>query len=261
LARIISRLDQLRDDVEALKCAVEGAVTRHDFQHLAYKVLHTKARVSTAWRELVKMGRDGEQDALVEIVPLTGKGPARDLLFETYRKWAAWHHLKLNVLCEPLTDNEPVFCSIRGDYVYGLLRLEAGHHRVRDKEEHSVVRVRVAPWIERTSEIHFAEQVALKMRGQLGGRVRSRIRIKGVKLMLQNDRILSKNRNMALDVAPSWMVAPEPVENVVRRYDLKPFLVRDYLTDTSTGRADVLMPKNFHELLCQRVDFAAEGAS
>jgi len=40
----------------------------------------------------------------------------------------------------------------------------------------------------------------------------------------------------------------------VRRYDLEPFLVRDFLTDTTTGRAEVLQPTPFHELLCKRIE-------
>lgn len=43
---------------------------------------------------------------------------------------------------------------------------------------------------------------------------------------------------------------------MVRRYDLEPFLVRDFLTGTTTGRADVLHPEHFHELLCARIDAA-----
>jgi len=43
-------------------------------------------------------------------------------------------------------------------------------------------------------------------------------------------------------------------EKVVRRYDLEPFLVREFLTGTTTSRADTLRPDSFHELLCQRIE-------
>ena len=44
---------------------------------------------------------------------------------------------------------------------------------------------------------------------------------------------------------------------MVRRYDLNPFKVRDYLTHSDFARADILEPKPFHELLCARVDAQA----
>ena len=47
-------------------------------------------------------------------------------------------------------------------------------------------------------------------------------------------------------------IAIDP-DRVVRRYDLEPFLVSDFLTDTSTGRADTLHPDPFHQLLCKRI--------
>ena len=52
----------------------------------------------------------------------------------------------------------------------------------------------------------------------------------------------------------AWAMAPPAKDEIVRRYDLKPFLVRDYLTGTTSGRTDAIKPKHFHELLCQRVD-------
>jgi len=71
---------------------------------------------------------------------------------------------------------------------------------------------------------------------------------------VQNAGSLAENRELAEELAPSWIAATAQPEAVVRRYDLEPFLVRDFLTGTSTGRDDILRPEPFHELLCERID-------
>jgi hypothetical protein len=263
VSRTLGRIDGLREQLENLKVTLDNAAGQSEFEYSTREVTNLESAVERAWRELVRMGRDGERDVIVEIAPLGPAGvdlsnTARKLLFDTYRKWAKARGMHIEMLHEPMRDEEPVVFGVRGDFAYGLLRLEAGHHRVREEETSSVVRVRVAPWTDRADEMEFLSHRALKKTGQFGGRVRSRLEIAGINLVLQNDKTLAENRELAADVAPSWAVAPPAKDEVVRRYDLKPFLVRDYLTGTTSGRADALKPKHFHELLCQRVD-VSEG--
>ncbi len=259
VSRTLGRIEGLREQLDNLNAALENAAGQFDFERLSREVSWLETAVARAWRELLRMGRDGEWDAIVEIMPLGPAGagpslPARQLLFDTYRKWATGRGMRIEMLHEPMSDEEPVTFGVRGDFAYGLLRLEAGHHRLREGETSSVARVRIAPWTDRASEIEFLSHRALKKTGQFGGRVRSRLEVAGMNLVLQNDKTLAENRELAADVAPSWALAPPAKDQVVRRYDLKPFLMRDYLTGTTSGRADALKPKHFHELLCQRVD-------
>src|SRR5262249_48621060 len=122
--------------------------------------------------------------------------------------------------------------------------------------ESAMARVRVAPLSTRAGAVEFGEERALKASGQLGGRIRSRLAILGSRLILQNARTLTENRELASDMAPSWPREPNGTAANVRRYDLDPFLVRDHLTKTDHTRKDVLGPKGFHELLCARIDRA-----
>jgi hypothetical protein len=102
--------------------------------------------------------------------------------------------------------------------------------------------------------VEFGEQRPLKAIGQLGGKIRSRVAIPGTRLILQNARTLSENRELAHDVVPSWPREQASTPPTVRRYDLTPFLVRDYLTKSDFTRKDILSPKPFHDLLCARID-------
>lgn len=107
--------------------------------------------------------------------------------------------------------------------------------------------------------VTIAAQKALKQVGQYGGRVRSRVEVAGSEFVLQNDRSLGENRELAEEFAPSWRGATIQSDKVVRRYDREPFLIRDFLTETTTGRSDVLQPEPFHDLLCQRIEAGAPG--
>ena len=144
--------------------------------------------------------------------------------------------------------------GVIGAYAYGYLRAEAGHHRLRSGHDTHVAKVSVALLGNATGEVSFSVQKALKQIGQFGGRVRSRVTVAGSEFVVQNSGSLAENRELAQAFAPSWAEAASPPETVVRRYDLEPFLVRDFLTGTNTGRADVLHAAPFHQLLCERID-------
>ncbi|MBK7761427.1 MAG: PCRF domain-containing protein [Deltaproteobacteria bacterium] len=94
------------------------------------------------------LGWDGLWDAIVELSPIGARGrAARDLLISKYTAWAESQRMTVVILREPKEDNEPGMIAVKGPYAAGLLRLEAGLHRVRDAEGLSAVaRVRVAPW-------------------------------------------------------------------------------------------------------------------
>jgi hypothetical protein len=77
--------------------------------------------------------------------------------------------------------------------------------------------------------------------------------VAGSDLFIQNDRTLAENRSVAGSVVASYLDQKRDDETEVRRYDSDPFLLKDHLTG-STGRADVLSPDKFHDLLCRRVE-------
>jgi hypothetical protein len=200
------------------------------------------------------MGGNAYGDALIEIAPIGRARPARDLLYGIYTAWAEHRKYRLLMVREPMTDDEPVMVAIVGPYAFGYLRGEAGHHRLRTDRDTFVAKVGVALLGTPAGAVTLSVQKALKQIGQFGGRVRSRVELAGGGFVAQNAGSLAENRELAAEFAPSWSSAAEQPENVVRRYDLEPFLVRDFLTGTSTGRADILHAEPFHRLLCERID-------
>jgi hypothetical protein len=141
-----------------------------------------------------------------------------------------------------------------------MLRGEAGLHRMRLAGQDgrqgrlSVAAVRVAAWREARSEPEVASERPIKgATGQYGGRVRARLELANG-LVVQSARTLAEARELAADLLASWSDAPPPIDAVVRRYDASPPLVRDALTEWSSGRPDALAPESLHALLQSRVD-------
>lgn len=178
-------------------------------------------------------------------------------MFDIYRDWARERRLELVMLREPMTSAEPIAFALKGHFVHGYLALEAGLHRLRSRDQNSIARLTLAPLTDATAAVQFAEQRPLKTSGQLGGRVRSRVTLLGNRLVLQNERNLNQNRELARDIAPSWPLHESASSPRVRRYDLDPFHVRDYLTGSEFSRKDILSPKLLHNLLCERIDWSA----
>jgi ATP-dependent Clp protease ATP-binding subunit ClpC len=249
----LTRIERLKDALDELAGGFELRATRSNLERLAASLLRLESAMTGAVRELVAMGSDGYWDALMEITPI-GRKDARDFLFGLYSDWAKERRLEIVLLREPMASNEAIAVLVKGSFAHGYLKGETGHHRLRRARESSVARVRVAPLSDRAAAVEFGEQRPLKAVGQLAGKIRSRVAVLGTSLVLQNSRTLAENRELALDVGPSWPREQIPTMPTVRRYDLSPFLVRDYLTKTDFTRGEILGPKLFHHLLCARID-------
>jgi hypothetical protein len=258
----VTRLERLQDWARELAAGSAAGATRTDLTQLAGGLIRLEAALAVARRELVTMGPDGYWDALVEIAPI-GPGDARDFLFDVYRNWAKRRRLELTMLHEPMAADEAIVVALRGAFAHGYLTAEAGLHRLRRGQERggvsSVARVRIAPWSAAPQPVDFGEQRPLKATGQLGGKIRSRVAVLGSKLVLQNAGTLGENRDLAHDVVPSWPRELAAAAATVRRYDLTPFLVRDYLTKSDFTRKEILSPQPFHDLLCARIDRERSG--
>ena len=259
LTVVLDRLDRLRGRTDSAVEALREADTRRRLGHVAGQLGELERHVESAWREMVRMGREGEWDALVEIRPVGAEGArAVQLLVETYTRWIQSRRMTVEWLYEPAVDeiDAPAMLAVKGHFPYGFLRLEAGVHRFREGETHGAARVRVVPWTDAVGEVRFADHRALKIGGAFGGRVRSRLACEGG-LVLQNGKTLAENRELAAEVAPAWYAAPslgESEDAVVRRYELDPLRIRDVLTGQTTGRTDALAGAPFHALLCARID-------
>ena len=259
--RVIERAARLQSDQAEIGTALRQSGEREELTRLAERLQRHVGYVAQAQRELLAIGSSGYGDILVEINPIGRARAARDLVHETYTAWAEYRKYRVLTVREPMADDEPVMIVVFGPYAYGYLRGEAGHHRLRTERDTLVAKVRVAPLSDASGGVTFSVQKALKQVGQLGGRVRSRLEVAGSEFVVQNAGSLSENRELAGEFAPSWLSAPAQPETIVRRYDLQPFLVRDFLSGTTTGRTDILRPEPFHQLLCARIDAEQSGAT
>ena len=258
--RVTTRFARLESDQDEIIAALSRAPKRHELSALAERVQHHTDYVAQARRELLYLGAAGHPDALLEIRPIGRSRLARDLLYKTYMAWMEERKYRVLVVREPMSDDEAVMLAVSGPYAYGYLRGESGHHRLRTERDTFVAKVTVAALNDVAGDVAISIQKALKQVGQYGGRVRSRVELEGGGLVVQNSRSLADNRELAEELGPSWLSVDRLSETVVRRYDLEPFLVRDFLTGTTTGRADILHPRPFHQMLCERIDVSQAGA-
>lgn len=249
----LGRIEHLREWTADLEAELAGVELRRDVERLARRLVQLEAALAEGRREMVLLGASGHADSLLQVRPLGRSGRrVRDLLVETYTRWAAWRQMTVQWLAEPLSDDEPALLAIEGRCAFGFLEGEAGLHRVREGEDRSVAAVRVAAWGDGREPPLVVGQRALKKVGQFGGKVRSRLECRG--MILQNARTIAQNRDLSRELYASWIDAPAETEEVVRRYDYSPFKLRDALTRRTTGRPDALGPRGFHRLLCARVD-------
>jgi MoxR-like ATPase len=256
LDRVLERVARLKDEQEKMSSAMPQSARREVLLRAVEPLQRHVDHVAQARRELLRIGETGYGDALLEIRPIGRARPARDLLYTTYTTWAQGRKYRVQMVREPLSDEEPVMISIAGPYAYGYLRGEAGHHRLRTEDDTCVVKVGVAVLDKPTGSVTLSAQKALKQIGQYGGRVRSRVELAGNDFVIQNAASVAGSREMAEELAPSWLAGTDDATSVVRRYDLKPFLLRDFRTGTKSGRAEILHAAAFHELLAKRIDAA-----
>jgi protein subunit release factor A len=268
LVTTAERLKRLRARAADLRAPLDHrGPDAPQLDRLSANLATLETAVDDAHLELVALTWDEQASALVEVRPLGPGRRARDLLVRVYHGWAEERSMHCDWMCEPCDDAEPAVFAVKGSWAYGYLRDEAGLHRIRLVEKDgtdarfSVAAVRVAAWTERRGDVFVTQQRALKTQGQHDGKVRSRIECRASAasgpLVLQNARTIAENRELAADRVASWSTLGALSEEIVRRYDEEPALVRDTRTEWSSGRPDALSPRRFDELLKRRI--AARG--
>jgi ATP-dependent Clp protease ATP-binding subunit ClpC len=254
LNAVLDRIDRLRAFANEVADRMQTADTRANVSGAASALFRLERSVEHAYRELVVMGWDGSWDALVEIAPVGGPSHfALPMLIDAYRGWADRQKRRLEWLHAPIELDEPAMLLIGGRYAYGLMAGEHGLHRFKKKKDTEVLRVQVVAWTDAMTSPQFGRHRALKTRSRFGTVVKSRVETSSG-LVLQNEKVLAENRDLADNVEASW-VARRPVpDDIVRRYDLEPSKIRDVATGFTSGRPDAMSAKALHELLCLRVD-------
>ena len=256
LHRAGDRIEVLNDSLVHCQQSLIPDCSRQTLSYVANELVSINQQITTANRELIILGQDQLNDAIVELTPMGSAKEFRESLFNLYTTWAHWRGFSVEMLHEPLADNEPIMICIKGEYASGYLNLENGVHSFRDNGARAgAIRVRISPWLPTQCKPVFESRVALKKTGQLGGKIRSRAQVlQPGKMVLQNANTLEENREVAIMYTDSWANRVADVDENVRRYDDNPFLVKDYMTSKTFNRRNWAKPDQFHELLCQRID-------
>ena len=252
----LGRLDRLWDRHKEIEQAFGAADTRAVLVRIGQQLVQLEASIDRAKRELVTMGEDGRWDAIVAIKVVGAEDAmARDLMIQTYLDWGKSRRYTLDWVCVPLTVHDPAIVILRGHFAFGYLAKESGVHRIRDEERNAAARVVVVPWRDddRAERVRHLEHRAIKGTQAFGQRVKSRL-VCPNDLILQSQRTLGENQELACELSSSWDARPPETDVVVRRYQLSPMHVRDAATGWSSGRRDILAPASFNELLIRRID-------
>jgi hypothetical protein len=64
------------------------------------------------------------------------------------------------------------------------------------------------------------------------------------------------NLELLARLGPAWQTGARLRDDIVRRYNQNPFLLRDEHFGR-TAKADILKPHRFNELLCKRIELMA----
>lgn len=267
-SELIDRVEALEERVAGARDALEKGASRRALEGAAQEVRALDEALRVARRELVVLGPTGRADALLEcrVVGATG-AEMRDRLAAMYVEWAAHRGFAVTWWKDPRDDEESWLLGVRGPYAFGLLRGEAGLHRLRlagtaaNPGRRVVAAVRVAPWETGHAVVATKDgERSVRGSGRFGSKVRAVLEFRGpggARLTLQNGQTAVENAAAAGELLAAMSLAVEAPEEVVRRYDASPPLVRDALTGWVSGRPDALAARGLEALLVRRVDALA----
>ena len=254
----------------------------------AYKEIIDKVEIS-----LMLSKPEDTQDAIVSIHPGAGGTESQDwaqMLYRMYTRWVEKQDFKLELI-----DYQPgeeagikdVTFEIKGDYSFGLLKSEAGVHRMvrlspfdsNNRRHTSFASVFIYPSADDNIDIQI-EQSDLRIDtyrasgagGQHVNKTDSAVRIthlpSGIVAQCQNQRSQHKNKNQAMKILKARLFQLEldkekeknkELENKkmeigwgsqIRSYVFHPYqLVKDHRTKLETGNTQSVMDGNINKFI------------
>ena len=240
------------------------------------------------------LGRpEDEQNAIVSIHPGAGGTESQDwaqMLFRMYKRWIEKEDLKFEII-----DFQPgeeagvkdVTFEVNGDYAFGLLKAEAGVHRMvrlspfdtNNRRHTSFASVFVYPAVDddinieiNPSDLRIDTYRASGAGGQHVNKTDSAVRIthipSGIVSQCQNERSQHKNKNQAMKILKARLYQVElekekeknkKFENEkmeigwgsqIRSYVFHPYqMVKDHRTKEENGNTQAVMDGNLNSFI------------
>ena len=240
------------------------------------------------------LGRpEDEQNAIVSIHPGAGGTESQDwaqMLFRMYKRWIEKEDLKLEIL-----DFQPgeeagvkdVTFEVNGDYAFGLLKAEAGVHRMvrlspfdtNNRRHTSFASVFVYPAVDddinieiNSSDLRIDTYRASGAGGQHVNKTDSAVRIthipSGIVSQCQNERSQHKNKNQAMKILKARLYQVELEKekeknkkfedekmeigwgSQIRSYVFHPYqMVKDHRTKEENGNTQAVMDGNLNSFI------------
>tara|TARA_Y100001934_G_scaffold101031_1_gene124222 strand:- start:50 stop:934 length:885 start_codon:yes stop_codon:yes gene_type:complete len=233
------------------------------------------------------------QNAIVSIHPGAGGTESQDwaqMLYRMYTRWAEKEECKLEIIDFQSGDEagiKDVTFELKGDYVFGLLKGEAGVHRMvrispfdsNSRRHTSFASVFVYPAVEDNIEIDINQSElrvdtyrASGAGGQHVNKTDSAVRIThiptGIVAQCQNQRSQHKNKNQAMKILKSRLyqleIEKEKEKNKdledqkmdigwgsqIRSYIFHPYqMVKDHRTKEENGNIQAVMDGNLNQFI------------
>ncbi len=240
------------------------------------------------------LGRpEDEQNAIVSIHPGAGGTESQDwaqMLFRMYKRWIEKEDLKFEIL-----DFQPgeeagvkdITFEVNGDYAFGLLKAEAGVHRMvrlspfdtNNRRHTSFASVFVYPAVDEDinieinpSDLRIDTYRASGAGGQHVNKTDSAVRIthipSGIVSQCQNERSQHKNKNQAMKILKARLYQVELEKekeknkkfedekmeigwgSQIRSYVFHPYqMVKDHRTKEENGNTQAVMDGNLNSFI------------